>query len=61
MEKHTSEALFSEKMQVVYEEEYEPQAAVVIHPPQAGIIKQEKILSKWLKNTELHIGEEKAC
>lgn len=39
MEKCTSEELFSEKMHVVYEKEYEPQTAVVMYPLQAGITK----------------------
>lgn len=34
MEKCTSELLFSEKMHVVYEKEYEPQTAVVMYPLQ---------------------------
>lgn len=41
MEKCTSELLFSEKMHVVYEKEYEPQTAVVTYPLQAGITKTE--------------------
>lgn len=37
MEKCTCELLFSEKMHIVYEKEYEPQTAVVMYPLWTGI------------------------
>lgn len=41
MEKCTPEELFSEKMCVTYEKEYELQTAVVMYPVQAGFTKTE--------------------